>query len=120
MNKRTIVLGASPNPSRYAYMAVERLHRAGHEVYPVGIREGMIGEISIDTGKPSLSDIDTISLYLGPDKQKEWYPYILSVQPHRLLFNPGTENPELQALADQHGIATQEACTLVLLQTDQY
>lgn len=118
--KKTLVLGASPNPSRYSYAAVTRLKEAGHEVIPVGIRSGEIASIPINTGLPSIENIDTITLYIHPSLQRLRYDYILGLKPKRILFNPGTENPELEKLAAEKGILAQEACTLVLLSTGQY
>ncbi len=119
MDKKTIVIGASPNPERYAYKAVQLLQEHGHTVIALGKTEGAIGELSIDISRPSVR-ADTISLYINPQHQTDWYSYILSVQPSRLIFNPGTENPELVALANAHGIDCIEACTLVMLNTGQY
>ena len=118
--KKTVVLGATPNPERYAYLATLRLTRHGHEALPVGIRAGKIGDLDILEGTPPVQDVDTVTLYLGPDRQPPLYDYIFSLQPRRIIFNPGTENPELVALARQKGIETEEACTLVLLSIGQY
>ena len=119
-SKKTIVLGATTNPDRASYQAVQKLNQNHHEVIPVGIREGEIEGIKIINDKILFKSIDTLSLYIGPANQPEWYPYILALHPRRLIFNPGTENPELQKMANAHGIQTEEACTLVLLQTGQY
>ena len=113
--KKTVVLGATPNPERYAYLATQRLARYGHEVVPVGIRKGSIGDIEIQQGEPAVEDVDTVTLYLGADRQKPVYDYILSLRPERIIFNPGTENPELQKMAEERGIKTVEGCTLVML-----
>lgn len=118
--KKTLVLGATDNPERYAYRAVHMLKNHGHEVVPVGIRKGEVAGLAIHTERPQEKDIDTITLYVGPQNQPAWYDYILDLQPRRILFNPGTENPELAQLAHQHGIETEEACTLVLLSIGQY
>lgn len=118
--KKTVVLGATPNPARYAYLAVMRLHKYGHEVIPVGVRVGSIDGIPIQQGKPALSDVDTVTLYLNPMRQEEYYDYILSLQPKRIIFNPGTENPELERLAQKAGIETEEGCTLVMLSIGSY
>lgn len=118
--KKTIVLGASPDPERYAYKAVEFLVNHGHPVIALGIRNGTIGNISIETAKIFYPDIHSISIYLNREHQKLWYSFILSLQPRRILFNPGAENPELAKLATEHGIEVVEACTLVLLNTNQY
>jgi predicted CoA-binding protein len=118
--KRTLVLGASVNPQRYSYLAVKKLIANQHPVIALGNRKGMIGDIEIETEKLPFTDIDTVTLYLNPTRQKEYYDYILSLHPRRIIFNPGTENGELEGLAEQQGIDTKEACTLVLLSTGQY
>ena len=118
--KKTLVLGASPNPARYSYLAVKKLTAYEHSVVALGIKKGSIGNSIIETEKKLFNDIDTVTLYLNPTHQKEYYSYILALAPKRILFNPGTENDELVELAKQQGIVTQEACTLVLLSTGQY
>ena len=118
--KKTLVLGASDNPDRYAYRAAHMLKNHGHEVVPVGIRKGEVAGMTIHTDRPLEKDVDTVTLYVGPQNQPAWYDYILDLQPKRILFNPGTENPELERLAQQRGIQTEEACTLVLLSIGQY
>lgn len=120
IKKKTLVLGASPNPGRYSYLAVQRLSANEHPVVALGIKKGSIGDTNIETEKKTFNDIDTVTLYLNPTHQKEYYSYILSLAPKRILFNPGTENDELVELANEQGIKTQEACTLVLLSTGQY
>ncbi len=120
MQKKTLVLGASPNPSRYSYMAMERLHNYNHPVVAIGSRSAIVGNVEIISEKKPFNGIDTITLYLNPQRQKEYYDYILSLQPKRIIFNPGAENPELAELAQQQGIETKEACTLVMLSTNQY
>ena len=118
--KKTLILGATTNPSKYGYIATSRLKKYGHEVIPLGIREGEIEGISIQLGKPDLEDIDTITLYLNPKRQEEYYDYILSLNPNRIIFNPGTENPALVALAKKNGIEIEIACTLVMLSIGDY
>lgn len=119
--KFTLVLGASPNPARYAYLAVERLLAYGHPVLPVGIRKGMIKGQEIQLGHPVPDTaIDTVTLYLGPQRQPPYYEYLLDLKPRRIIFNPGTENPALLRLAREKGIETEIACTLVLLSTGSY
>jgi predicted CoA-binding protein len=118
--KKTLVLGASDNPARYSYQAVHRLQRHGHEVVPVGIRKGQVGGLDILTDRPLAEAVDTVTLYVGPQNQPAWYDYILDLQPKRIIFNPGTENPELERLAQERGIRTEEACTLVMLSVGQY
>ena len=119
-NKPTVVIGASPNTDRYSYKATISLQKHQHSVYPIGIRNGQINGMSIITDKPALKNIDTITLYVGPDNQVFWIDYIFSLNPKRIIFNPGTENPELEALAESKGIEVLEACTLVLLSINQY
>ncbi len=119
-NKKTLVLGASANPSRYSYLAVNSLQARGHEVIAIGRRAGMIGEVPVGTEAKDIQDLDTVTLYLNPANQKQYYDYVLSLHPKRIIFNPGAENHEFASLAKEKGIATQEACTLVLLSTGQY
>ena len=119
-NKTTVVLGASPNGSRYSYLAVMRLVQHGHKVIPIGIKKGIIAGQEIIHGNPELRDVDTITLYLNSERQKQYYDYILNLHPKRIIFNPGAENPELSKMASQHGIEALDACTLVLLSTGQY
>ena len=118
--KKTVVIGASPNPARYAHIAVKRLTDAGHPVVPIGIRNGEIDGLSIVTDRPELADVDTVTLYVGPGRQPEWYDYILGLQPKRIILNPGTENVELERMARERGIEPIEACTLVMLSVGNY
>ncbi|MCX6351480.1 MAG: CoA-binding protein [Bacteroidetes bacterium] len=117
---KTLVLGASTNPSRYSFIAVNRLLQHGHQVYAVGIKKGSIAGIEINNGKPEYTDVDTVTLYLNPTHQKEWYSYLINLKPRRIIFNPGTENPVFEKLANDAGIETEEACTLVMLSTGVY
>ena len=119
-NKKTMVLGASPNPMRYSYLAVNRLRAHQHPVIAIGKRNGQVGDTNILTDHPHFDDVDTITLYLNARNQEQYYDYILSLHPKRIIFNPGAENPELARLARQQGIETKEACTLVMLSTGQY
>jgi len=118
--KKTLVLGATPNPARYAYLAVIRLKLHGHEVVPVGIREGRIEGIEIQQGMPVVEGVDTVTLYLNAQRQHDYYDYIFSLKPRRIIFNPGAENPELVKLANERGIETVEGCTLVMLSIGAY
>ncbi len=120
---RTVVLGASPNPNRASFVAVRKLVDAGEEVVALGRRPGTIGTVAIQTDWPeaeALRPVDTVTLYLNPEVQPQYYDYILALQPRRIIFNPGTENAELAALARQQGIEPVVACTLVLLSLGQY
>lgn len=119
-SKKTLVLGASDNTSRYSNIAIKSLRRYGHPVMAIGKKPGQVGDVDIKTDKSEEKDVDTITLYLNPTHQKQYYDYILSLQPKRLIFNPGAENDELYDLARENGIQPVEACTLVMLSTGQY
>ncbi len=118
--KKTLVLGASENPARYSNLAMNKLKSYQHPVVAIGKKKGEVAGIAIETEKINVDDIDTVTLYLGPQHQKEYYDYIISLHPKRIIFNPGTENDELAALALKNNIKPMEACTLVLLSTGQY
>ena len=121
MKKKTAVLGASSNPQRYSYLAVSRLSEAGHEVIALGKEAGKIGNIDIIATFPEkIIKLDTLSLYINPAIQRQYTDYILGLHPRRIIFNPGTENPELKRLAESKGINTIEACTLVMLRLGTY
>jgi predicted CoA-binding protein len=121
MNK-TVIIGATTDPARYAYLAAERLTAYGHEIVPVGIRTGeLFGKSILNIRqKPEVKDVDTVTLYIGPHRQPEWYDYILSLKAKRIIFNPGTENPEFEAKVEESGSEVIEGCTLVMLGTGQF
>ena len=119
-NKKTLVLGASPNPGRYAYLAANRLVKSGHSIVNVGLKTGEVAGVAIEKPQTVHNDIDTITLYVGPQNQPPLYDYILNTQPKRIIFNPGTENSELRRMANEKGIETEYACTLVLLSIGEY
>jgi len=118
--KKTLIIGASPNPSRYSYKAAHMLKRFNHDIVNIGIKQGEVAGTEIENPGEIHSDIDTITLYIGPALQKQYHDYILETKPKRVIFNPGTENDELEKLLNQHNIEPVEACTLVLLSTGQY
>jgi predicted CoA-binding protein len=118
--KKTLVLGASDNPERYSYLAVKRLTAHQHPVIALGNRPGIIGTQVIQTEKKPIEGVDTVTLYLNAHHQQQYYDYIFSLHPKRIIFNPGAENDELYMAAQQKGIEALEACTLVLLSTGQY
>jgi len=120
MKKKTVVIGASDNPERYAYKATVLLAQKSHIVIPVGLRKGKIGTIEIQQDRSFIKEVDTVTLYVGPSNQPNWYDYILSLKPKRIIFNPGTENEAFELLAESHNIHVVRACTLVLLSTGQY
>jgi predicted CoA-binding protein len=115
-----LILGATPDSSRYAYLAANRLVRTGHPIVNVGIKKGDVAGVPIEPAQEIHTDIDTITLYLGPQNQPPLYDYILATNPKRIIFNPGTENAELRNLAAERGIETLAACTLVMLSTGEY
>jgi predicted CoA-binding protein len=119
-NKKTLVLGASIKPDRYSYKAITMLVEKGHSVLAIGQNAGEVAEVKIRTKAIPLSKIDTITLYLNPGRQRDYYNYIVEAKPKRVLFNPGTENPELYQLLELNNIKVEVACTLVLLATNRY
>ncbi|NJX14636.1 CoA-binding protein [Tamlana crocina] len=120
MNKKTLVLGASLKPNRYSHYAIQRLVANKIETVAVGLRTGEVDGVSIATEQLPFENIDTVTLYLNPMRQREYYDYIVSLNPKRVIFNPGTENPEFYQILQENNIAFEPACTLVLLSTNQY
>lgn len=118
--KKTMVLGATNNTSRYAYLASNKLVRHGHPIINVGLKSGVVAGALIEKPEIIHQNIDTITLYVGPQNQPPLYDYILKTHPKRIIFNPGTENPELEYMAKELGIETIEACTLVMLSIGDY
>lgn len=117
---KTLVIGASHKPERYSYRAVKLLQQYDHEVVALGRRARTVENWEIIEGKPDLDNIDTVTLYLNAENQKDYYNYISGLKPRRVIFNPGAENRELATLLQDRGIETEEACTLVLLNTGQF
>jgi len=120
MNKKTLVLGVSLKPDRYSYMAVQRLVNHQFEVVAFGLKSGVVAGITIDTTLNLYINIHTVTLYVNPKAQQSYYDYIVSLKPKRVIFNPGTENPEFYAILTAHHISYEVACTLVLLSINQY
>lgn len=120
MLEKTMVIGASPNPQRYSNKAVLALRDKGHCVIPIGIRKGKIDGLEIINGQPDYSEIHTISLYIGPYVQNTYIDYLIDLCPQRIIFNPGTENEDFAKRCEQNNIEAVEACTLVMLATNQY
>jgi len=118
--KKTLVLGASDNPSRYSYLAINRLRNNNHPVVAIGLRRVKVSDIDIDTEARPYTDIDTVTMYLNPARQQQYYDYIISLKPKRVIFNPGAENEEFAAKLKANGIEPVEACTLVLLSIGRY
>ena len=118
--KKTLIIGASDNPDRYSYKAAERLLAHGHEIELLGLRPRKIFGRIIDTERKNYADINTVTLYVGAQRQPEYYDYIVSLNPRRVIFNPGTENEEFYKVLKKNNIEAEVACTLVLLGTGQY
>jgi len=118
--KNTLIIGATPNPTRYAYKAAQMLKAKGHNIINVGVKTGEVAGVEIEKPGTVHEDVHTISLYIGPHLQSDYYDYILKTNPKRVIFNPGTENEELENLLEENAIEPVEACTLVLLATGQY
>ncbi|MFY0592227.1 CoA-binding protein [Roseivirga sp.] len=119
---KTVIIGSVPKPHRYAYQAATMLSDNDFEFVPMGIQEGQVlgHEILNVNDKPNITDVDTITLYINPIRQKMWYDYMISLKPKRIIFNPGTENQEFKSMAKKSGIECLEACTLVMLSTGVY
>ena len=113
--KKTLVIGAGANPNRYSYRAVHLLRQYEHEVVAIGLRKIQIADVQVETEPISFDAIHTVTLYLNPQRQEQYYDYILSLHPQRIIFNPGTENPVLKQKAKALGIEVVEYCLLVML-----
>lgn len=118
--KKTLVIGASDNPERYSFRAVNWLRSKGHPVIAIGHKPTKVADVPVQTEQAPISDLDTVTLYIGARLQPQYYDYIIGLHPKRIIFNPGTENPELETLAISNGIQPMHACTLVMLSTGQY
>lgn len=119
-NKKTLVLGASSKPEKYSYKAISLLVEKGNTVLAIGQNTGEISGIKIQTKAIPIKNIDTVTLYLNPLRQRDYYNYIIEANPKRVIFNPGTENPEFYQLLELNNIKFEIACTLVLLTTNQF
>ncbi len=118
--KTTLVFGASLKPDRYSNLAIKRLRNNKQATYAFGLKAGLVGDVQVTTNLGELPNIDVVTLYLNPERQKQYYKTILELQPEKVIFNPGTENPEFYQLLRQEGVVVEEACTLVLLATGLY
>ncbi len=115
-----LVLGASLKPNRYSNIAINMLLDYQHTVYAIGLRKGDIQGVAIETEQVLFKDVHTITLYLNPQRQSEYYNYIIKLNPKRVIFNPGTENPQLYKLLKENNIEFEVACTLVMLRSHQF
>ena len=120
--KKTVIIGSTGKPGRYDSLAATMLTERSIDFIPLGIRGGTVSgkEIQSLEEKPVIESVDTVTLYINPERQKGWYDYILGLSPKRIIFNPGTENKELEARAKEIGIECIEGCTLVMLSVDTY
>lgn len=118
--KKTVVVGASPDSHRYSYRAVNALAGKGYDVTAVGLHGGNIGDFQIHTDFVPVPNVDTVTLYVHPRNQGYWKDYIRSLNPRRVVFNPGTENPQFQRELEEEGIIADESCTLVMLSVGTY
>jgi len=118
--KNTLIIGATPNPARYAFRAAQMLKSKGHDIINIGIKTGEVAGVNIEKPGQIHDDVHTITLYIGPGLQSQYFDYIVNTNPKRVIFNPGTENEELEVLLRANGIEPVEACTLVMLATGQY
>lgn len=120
MGKKTLVIGASSNPEKYSYLAIRKLVSHENETIAIGLNKGNVAGIDIIQGFPELENIDTVTLYINPLKQKQYIDYIINLKPKRIIFNPGTENEEFMELAKANNIEALECCTLILLSVHEY
>lgn len=117
---KTLIIGATTNKERYAYRALDRLIAKSHQVVALGAKKGVALDVTIEIDKIPFTGVDTVTLYLNPKNQHEYYDYIVSLKPRRVIFNPGTENEEFYPILEKNGIKFEKSCTLVLLATNQY
>ena len=120
MSYKTLVIGASLKEERYSNKAIKRLRSFQHPVIAIGLREGKVLDVKIEKGKPDFKEVHTVTMYINPSRQPGYYDYIISLQPKRVIFNPGTENPEFYSILKNKNIHFEESCTLVLLSTNQF
>ena len=110
-----MVLGASTNPERYSYLAVKKLLKYEFPVYAVGLREGEVDGVKIEPPGTPFENIHTVTIYVGAKNQQAYYDYIIALAPKRVIFNPGTQNVELEKKLRDAGIHVTHACTLIML-----
>lgn len=116
----SLVIGASENPQRYSNMAIRMLRSYGHPVLAVGLKEGRVEDVAIEKMGNQLPEAETVTLYVGPQNQSSIQPMVEEMKPKRVIFNPGTENPEWERKLNELGIQTEQACTLVMLRSGEY
>ena len=121
-NAKILILGASNNPARFSYMAANALSIRGYDIIPLGLKKGTLaGKSILDIrSRPIIDDVHTITLYMNPQNQSGYLDYILSLNPRRIIFNPGTENRDLIGPAEEQGIEVIVDCTLVMLRSGYF
>ena len=120
-NETVVVLGASPKPERYSNQAVRALVEHGHRVIPVHPLLKKIAGVVVVPALSSVKDpVNTLTLYVGPERGKELLQDMINLGPDRVIMNPGTESDELEEELIAKGIAVLRACTLVMLRTGQF
>jgi len=120
MKKKVLVIGASTNPQRFAYLAIEKLHDYGYEIVALGRKTGEVNGIEIETEKLNYTDINTITIYIGSQNQDEYMDYLIGLQPKRVIFNPGTANPVFESQLVKNHIEVVHDCTLVMLDSGNF
>ncbi len=118
--KKTLVLGASTNPERYSYKCISLLRQKGFETVAVGRKSGKVEDVDILTNQELFPDIDTVNIYLSAKNLQEYEDYLIQLKPNRILFPPGTENPEFEERLNKTTIKYERACPLVMLKTGTY
>ena len=117
---KTLIIGASTNKDRYSYKAIQKLKKLNLDVCALGLNEGEILDVKIQTKPINYKNIHTVSIYLKPQNQSQYINYILKLKPQRVIFNPGSENEVLMDKLEEKKISCENSCTLVLLSTNQY
>ncbi len=119
--ENVVVVGASANEERYSNKAMKMLAEYGHNAIPVAPAASVILGKKVYSGLDEVAEtVDTVTLYVGPQRQEGLFEQIIRLHPKRVIFNPGTENPAVYELLESSGIESIEACTLVLLRTGQF
>lgn len=115
--KKTVIIGSNRSPLKYPQQAASMLYDGQIDFVPMGVVNGeVLGKSILNIyDHPKVDNVHTITLYINPHKQKQWFDYMLSLAPKRIIFNPGTENQEFKSLAESKGIECLYACTLVML-----
>lgn len=117
---KTVVLGASTNSRRYSHRAVLELLNEGHQVVAVGLKKGEINGLKITPEYPSDDSIRTVAMYISEKNQEPYIKAILQNPPERVIFNPGTYNPNFEKELNSAGVETIRSCVLIMLSQSSY